>query len=302
VVPPKSTEPIAEAHVPHAASLNCRGRVLDLRQPRIMGVINVTPDSFSDGGRLLGDGPDLHRITDIARSMLADGAALLDVGGESTRPGAVDVTVDEELRRIIPVVERLVELGAVVSVDTSKSEVAERALAAGAHLINDVTGGRDAAMLDMVATDGAAFCVMHMQGTPRTMQTAPSYRDVVAEVGEYLVERVKACRRAGIAGDRLVIDPGFGFGKTLEHNLALLRNLSRLRIDGVAMLVGMSRKSMIGAVTGRPVESRAVGSAAAALLAVQRGADIVRVHDVAATADALRMLAAIEGAASQEQE
>jgi dihydropteroate synthase len=302
VVPPKSTEPIAGRQAPRAAALNCRGRVVDLRQPCIMGVINVTPDSFSDGGRLLGDGPELGRITDVALAMLADGAAMLDVGGESTRPGAADVTVEEELRRIIPVVERLVALDAVVSVDTSKSEVAARALAAGAHLINDVTGGRDGAMLDTVAAVGAAYCVMHMQGTPRTMQAAPSYRDVVAEVGDYLMERVTACRRAGIATDRLVIDPGFGFGKTLEHNLALLRHLSRLRIDGVAMLVGMSRKSMVGAVTGRPVESRAVGSAAAALLAVQRGADIVRAHDVGATADALRMLAAVEGAVTGEYE
>lgn len=274
--------------------LRCADRALDLSQPRIMGVINVTPDSFSDGGRLLRAAPDLPRILDTARAMLADGAALLDVGGESTRPGAAEVGAEEELRRVLPVVERLLELDAVISVDTSKAAVARRVLDAGVHMINDVTGGRDPALLDVVAGTSAALCVMHMQGTPRTMQSAPAYRDVVAEVGEHLAERVVVCRRAGIALDRLVVDPGFGFGKTLEHNLALLRNLSRLRVDGVAMLVGMSRKSMIGAVTGRGIDSRSAGSAAAALLAVQRGADIVRVHDVAETADALRMLAAVE--------
>jgi len=273
--------------------LHCGSRRLDLSRPRIMGVINVTPDSFSDGGRLHHGTPDLPRILELAESMIADGAAILDVGGESTRPGALAVSDDEQCRRVIPVVERLVELDTIVSVDTSNPAVAARALAAGAHLINDVTGGRSPAMLEVVAGSGAALCLMHMQGEPRTMQMAPAYRDVVAEVRQFLAARVNDCRAAGIADARLLLDPGFGFGKTLEHNLALLRDLGALRIDGLPILVGLSRKAMIGAITGRSVERRAVGSAVAALLAAQRGANVVRVHDVAETADALNLLAAV---------
>jgi dihydropteroate synthase len=274
--------------------LRCGPRRLDLDRPRIMGVINVTPDSFSDGGRLMAAAPDLALILDTALAMLDDGAAVLDIGGESTRPGAAAVDEREELRRVLPVVERLATLDAVISVDTSKPEVARLALQAGAHLINDVTGGADARLRRVVADSDAALCVMHMQGTPRDMQRDPVYGDVVAEVGAYLAGQVALCCADGIERERLLIDPGFGFGKTLAHNLALLRGLAALRIDGVGLLVGLSRKRMIGDLTGRPVERRAAGSAAAALLAAQRGADIVRVHDVAEAADALRMLSALE--------
>jgi dihydropteroate synthase len=273
--------------------LHCGSRRLDLSRPRIMGVINVTPDSFSDGGRLHHGGPDLPRILDLAESMIAEGAAILDVGGESTRPGSDPVSDDEECRRVIPVVERLVQLDTIVSVDTSKAAVAARALASGAHLINDVTGGRSPGMLDVMAESEAGLCLMHMRGQPRTMQLAPVYRDVVAEVKAFLAARVGACRAAGISDRRLLLDPGFGFGKTLEHNLTLLRDLATLRVDGLPILVGLSRKAMIGTITGRSVAQRAVGSAAAALLAVQQGASVVRAHDVAETADALKLLAAV---------
>jgi dihydropteroate synthase len=236
--------------------------------------------------------------------MVAEGAAFLDVGGESTRPGAAPVSEEEELRRVLPVIEALAALDAVISVDTSKPAVARRAVAAGAQMVNDVTGARDPDMRALVAETGAALCLMHMQGTPRSMQRSPVYDDVVAEVGRFLVQRVDACRRAGIESGRLLIDPGFGFGKTLAHNIELLRHLRDLRVDGVAMLVGLSRKRMIGDLTGRPVDQRAVGSAAAALLAVQHGADVVRVHDVAPTADALRVLAAVRerGAGTSDDE
>jgi dihydropteroate synthase len=258
-----------------------------------MGVINVTPDSFSDGGRLLGATPDLPRIVDLACGMLAEGAALLDVGGESTRPGAAEVPESEELRRVMPVLESLLELDGIVSLDTRKPGVAARALALGVHLVNDVGGGRHPDMIRVLAGSDAGFCLMHMQGEPRTMQEAPRYRDVVAEVRAFLAERVAACRAAGIDDGRLLLDPGFGFGKTLAHNLTLLRELDRVRVDGLPLLVGLSRKRMIGTITGRSVERRAVGSAVAALLAVERGADLVRVHDVAETADALTMLRAV---------
>lgn len=275
--------------------LELGGRRLDLSRTRIMGVINVTPDSFSDGGRFgRGGSVDLPAITDAARTMLEEGAALLDVGGESTRPGAAPVSAEEELRRVMPVLECLLELGALVSLDTSKAAVAGPALAAGVHLINDVTGARDPAMRELIANSRAALCIMHMQGEPRTMQDRPVYADVAGEVRGFLAARVAACRQAGIGQHRLVLDPGFGFGKTLAHNLTLLERLAELRVDGLPILAGLSRKRMIGDVTGREVGRRAAGSAAAALLAAQRGADLVRVHDVAETADALAMLAALE--------
>jgi dihydropteroate synthase len=280
--------------------LRCGARWLNLAEPRIMGVINVTPDSFSDGGRLLSGGPDLPRILDLAEAMIAEGAAILDVGGESTRPGAEAVGDDEECRRVLPVVERLLELDIIVSVDTSKPGVAARALALGVQLINDVTGGRDPAMLELLAGSDAGLCLMHMQGEPRSMQVAPSYHDVVAEVRDFLAARVAECRSAGIADERLLLDPGFGFGKTLSHNLTLLRHLGSLRIDALPILVGLSRKAMIGALTGRPLERRAVGSAVAAMLAAQRGADVVRVHDVAETADALKLLAAVNAGSADQ--
>ena len=258
-----------------------------------MGVLNITPDSFSDGGRLLGTAPDLPRILEHARAMLADGAAILDVGGESTRPGAAPVAESEELRRVVPVLERLLELDTIVSLDTRKPAVAARAVAMGVHMVNDIAGGRAPGMLEVLAECDAALCLMHMQGEPRTMQAAPRYHDVVAEVQGFLAGQVAACRGAGIGDQRLLVDPGFGFGKTLEHNLTLLRELAALRVDDLPLLVGLSRKGMIGAVTGRELGRRSAGSVAGALLAVQRGANVVRVHDVAETADALRMLAAV---------
>ncbi|MAT84369.1 MAG: dihydropteroate synthase [Gammaproteobacteria bacterium] len=260
-----------------------------------MGVINVTPDSFSDGGRFVARDAavDLGRVAESAQAMLEAGAAVLDVGGESTRPGAAAVSEAEETRRVMPVLERLLDLDAVISLDTSKPELAARALASGVHLVNDVGGGRDPRMLEVLAASTGAYCVMHMQGEPRTMQQDPQYRDVVTEVRDFLAARVADCERAGISRERLLIDPGFGFGKTLAHNLALLRALPALRVAGTALLVGLSRKRMIGAITGREVGQRAAGSAAAALLAAERGADVVRVHDVAETADALQVLASI---------
>jgi dihydropteroate synthase len=276
--------------------LQCGRRSLVLDQPRIMGVLNVTPDSFSDAGRLWRSGPDLPRIRAAAEAMLDAGATITDVGGESTRPGARPVAADEECRRVIPVIEMLAELDTIISVDTRKPEVARLAAAAGAHLVNDVSGLRDPGMRAVVAATGLAACIMHMQGEPQTMQDAPVYADVVADVRAFFQAQVAACAAAGIARDRLVLDPGFGFGKTLEHNLALLRNLEALRVDDLPLLAGLSRKRMIGAITGRDLPARAVGSAVAALLAVQQGASIVRVHDVTETADALALLAALDGA------
>jgi dihydropteroate synthase len=274
--------------------LDCGGRALALRAPCVMGVLNVTPDSFSDGGKLWRGGPDLPRVRDMALQMIAAGAALLDVGGESTRPGAEPVDEADECRRVIPVIEALADLDIILSVDTRKPGVARRAAAAGARLLNDVSGFRDPAMIEVLAATGMAGCIMHMQGDPRTMQQAPEYRDVVGEIRAFLGERVAACRAAGIARDRLLLDPGFGFGKTLAHNLTLLRDLEQVRVEELPILVGLSRKRMIGTLTGRDVDQRTAGSVAAALLAVERGADIVRVHDVAETVDALRVLAALE--------
>jgi dihydropteroate synthase len=256
-----------------------------------MGIINVTPDSFSDGGSLFRRGHlDLGAVVALAERMLADGAAVLDVGGESTRPGAHPVGVLEECRRVMPVVERLSHLDTIVSVDTSKAEVATQALAAGCHLLNDVCALNGAGMLEAAAGSKAAVCLMHMRADPRSMQDAPEYDDVVEEVRSFLGERVAACRDAGIEDDRLLLDPGFGFGKTFEHNATLLNNLNALRIDGLPMLVGLSRKRMIGALTGRPVDDRVAGGVAAAVLAVLNGAAIVRSHDVAATVDALKVV------------
>jgi dihydropteroate synthase len=263
-----------------------------------MGVINVTPDSFSDGGRFLSDSTspsavDMPRLLDSALAMIAGGAAILDVGGESTRPGAQPVTAAEELSRVMPVIERLRELDTILSLDTRKPEVAVRGIEAGVDLINDVGGARDPELVAVVAASDVGFCLMHMQGDPEGMQDAPSYGDVVREVGGFLAERVSVCRRAGIGDDRLLLDPGFGFGKTLAHNLELLRHLEALRVDDLALLAGLSRKRMIGAMTGRALAERTSGSVAAALLAVQAGADVVRVHDVEETADALAVLAAV---------
>ena len=264
-----------------------------------MGILNVTPDSFSDGGRFsagldsAGCRIDIGRVRAAALEMLDAGVDLLDVGGESTRPGASPVSAAEELRRIMPVVETLLDLDTIVSVDTRNASVANAALEAGVHLINDVTGLADAAMREVLAGSNAGVCLMHMRGTPHTMQLDPHYDDVVETVRSFLVERVAMSRSAGIETQRLCIDPGFGFGKNLAHNLNLLRNLDAIRVDDLPILVGLSRKRMIGDLTGRGPGQRLIGSVAGALLAVQRGADIVRVHDVAATVDALKMLAAV---------
>ena len=270
--------------------LRCGGRTLLLERPLVMGVVNLTPDSFSDGGRYLEPAQALER----ALTLEAEGAAILDLGGESTRPGAAPVTAQEEIRRVLPVLEPLrARTRAILSIDTSKPEVMRAAAAAGADLINDVYALRAPGALEAAAASGCAVCLMHMQGEPRTMQHAPQYEDVVLEVRAFLAERVRACRAAGIADERIVLDPGFGFGKTIEHNLTLLRRLEALRVEGLPLLAGLSRKSMIGTLTGKPSQARVHGSVAAALIAAQHGAQILRVHDVAATVDALKVLTAV---------
>ncbi len=254
-----------------------------------MGIVNVTPDSFSDGGRFFSS----SAAVDHARQLIEEGADVLDVGGESTRPGAQPIGIQEELERVLPVIEAL--RGVPVSIDTWKPEVMRAALAAGACLVNDVNALLAEGALDAVAQSDAAVCLMHKQGDPQTMQQRPEYGDVVAEVGVFLRGRIHAAEAAGITRERIAIDPGFGFGKTLEHNLALLRGLDRLCELGVPVLAGLSRKSMLGAITGREVGDRTAASVAAAMLAVQRGASIVRVHDVGATVDALKVWGAVQG-------
>ena len=264
-----------------------------------MGIINLTPDSFSDGGRYLQRRRrgaaviDLGAVLAGAEAMLEAGARVLDVGGESTRPGARSVACAEELQRVMPVVERLVHLDTIVSVDTCKAEVAQAALSAGAGLINDVTALRDPGMLPILAASDAGVCLMHMRGQPRTMQEAPVYEDVVAEVAAFLAQRSHQTLAAGIAADRILIDPGIGFGKTLEHNLALLGSLGKLRALGFPVLVGISRKRSLGALTGRAVQDRLAAGLGAAVAAVANGASVVRTHDVAATVDALTVAQAI---------
>ena len=280
-----------------ASLLQLSNRVLNLAHPHVMGILNITPDSFSDGGELHGEQLDvtLQRVQQRAAAMLEEGVSLLDVGGESTRPGAAEVSVDEELRRVVPVIEALTQGGATVSVDTRRAQVASQALAAGAHLINDVSAGADPQMLEVVAGSDAAYCLMHMQGTPQTMQKAPAYDEVVDDIYRYLAERVNACVAAGVPESRLLVDPGFGFGKTLSHNLALLQNLSRFRSLGCGVLAGISRKSMLGQITGREVHEREAASLAAAVIALERGAHILRVHDTGATMDAVRVWCAERG-------
>ena len=271
-------------------SLDCAGRLLKLDVPRVMGIVNVTPDSFSDGGA--------HDSTDAAVAhglrLAAEGADLLDVGGESTRPGAGEVPVEEELRRVIPVIERLAaETSLPISVDTSKPEVMRAAVAAGAGLINDVFALRREGALDAAAAAGVPVVLMHMQGEPRTMQDAPDYDDLVGDVHRFLAERIFACEMAGIPKKSIVLDPGYGFGKTGAHNLLLLRQQSRLLDLGLPLLAGLSRKRSLGEITGREVGDRVHASVAAAVMAAEYGARILRVHDVAATVDALKVWAAI---------
>jgi len=263
---------------------------LPLERPLIMGIVNVTPDSFSDGGKFL----DAGRALDHARRLIEEGADILDIGGESSRPGAEPVDATEEMRRVLPVLEKLVDLPVPVSVDTCKPEVMRRAIAAGASMINDIFALRAQGALEALAASKAAVCLMHMQGEPRTMQQAPHYRDVVGEVETFLAERTVAAMAAGIGHDRIVLDPGFGFGKTPQHNLELIRALPRLREAGFALLAGLSRKALFGKIVGRDAAERVYASAAGAMLAAQRGASIIRVHDVAATRDCLLVLRAID--------
>lgn len=269
--------------------LKCGRFTLSLERPLIMGVVNVTPDSFSDGGLFA----DSAQATAHARRLIDEGADILDIGGESTRPGSAPVPVAEERRRVLPVLESLSDCGVPVAVDTRKPQLMREALAAGASMINDTNALGAAGALEAVAASDAAVCLMHMRGDPRTMQDAPAYDDVVREVRDFLRGRVAAAENAGIAPARIVVDPGFGFGKTLEHNLALLRGLSVFAGLGGALLAGLSRKSMLGRLTGRDVGDRLHASVAAALAAVQNGAHIVRVHDVAATRDALAVWNAV---------
>lgn len=273
--------------------INCAGTALDLSVPRVMGILNVTADSFSDGGSFLTRQAALRR----AREMVAEGAAIVDVGGESTRPGASPVAVQEELDRVVPVIEAIrAELPTVVSVDTSKPEVMRAAVAAGAGLINDVRALREEGALQAAVELGMPVCLMHMQGEPRTMQVAPHYQDVVAEVKAFLADRLAQCRQAGIGEGRLLIDPGFGFGKTVAHNLSLMKRLTEFMDLGVPVLVGASRKSLIGAVLEVPVDKRVYGSIALAALAVAHGAAVIRAHEVAATVHAVKMAAAVRAA------
>jgi dihydropteroate synthase len=262
---------------------------LALARPLIMGVVNVTPDSFSDGGRFL----DAAQALDHARALISEGADLLDIGGESSRPGAEPVPLEEERRRVLPLLERLVGLGVPVSVDTCKPALMRETIAAGAAMINDIHGLRDAGALEAVAESDAAVCIMHMQGEPRRMQLAPTYRDVVAEVRDFLEARADAAMRAGIDRSRIVIDPGFGFGKDAGHNLELLRCLSKVAGSGYPVLAGLSRKSLLGRITGKPVSERSYASVAAALIAAQNGAAILRVHEVGATRDAMQVYQAV---------
>ena len=269
------------------------GLGLDVTTPRVMGILNVTADSFSDGGAFLTRQAALRR----AREMVAEGAAIIDVGGESTRPGATAVDEQQELDRVVPVIEAIrAELPVVISVDTSKPAVMRAAVAAGARLINDVRALRVDGALAAAVELAVPVCLMHMQGEPRTMQVAPHYGDVVSEVLSFLHERLAACERAGIGRDRLLIDPGFGFGKTLAHNLSLMKHLQRFVALGVPVLVGASRKSLIGAVLEVPVEQRVYGSIALAALAVAEGAAVIRAHEVAATVHAVKMAAAVRAA------
>ena len=283
------------------STLQLGGRQLPLSAPVVMGVLNVTPDSFSDGsrlGKLNSSGRftvDVEKALQRAAGMLAEGARIIDVGGESTRPGATQVSTQEELDRVIPVVESLVaNLDVAISVDTSNPNVMREACVAGAGMINDIRSLNTEGALQVAAQFPVAVCLMHMQGQPATMQKQIHYDDVVREVTDYLRGRVDEAVKAGIARSRLVVDPGFGFGKTAEHNYRLLQQLDQFQQLGLPVLVGLSRKSMIGQATGRPVEQRLHGSVAAAMIALERGARIIRTHDVAATLDAIGVHCAIQ--------
>jgi dihydropteroate synthase len=263
--------------------LLCGRYELDLARPHVMGILNVTPDSFSDGGAYLAVDAALAQ----ARALIAQGADLLDLGAESTRPGAEPVSAEVQAARLLPVVEGLRDTGVPLSIDTSEPAVMQATLDAGADMINDIQALRLPGAIDAVMRSRCALCVMHMQGEPRTMQASPHYDDVVGEVGAFLAQRARQLQAAGVDARRIVLDPGFGFGKTVDQNYTLLRGMRALQAAGYPLLAGVSRKSMIGAVTGKPVKDRLAGSIAAALAAVAHGASLVRVHDVAATVDAL---------------
>ena len=283
---PASTDPIAKL------ILDCAGKRLDLERPQVMGILNLTPDSFSDGGRFLARDTALAH----AERMVADGAAIIDIGGESTRPGAKPVTEEQELERVVPVIEALAsEIPVPISIATLKPAVMREAVDAGAGLINDVMALQAPGAVETAAELTVPICLMHMLGEPRTMQQKPHYDDVVASVCGFLADRVAVCEKAGIKRERLLLDPGFGFGKTLEHNLSLLRHLSSLGSLGLPLLVGISRKSMIGSILGDvSVDDRLIGSVAMAMVAVNQGAAIIRAHDVRETVDALKIVAAVE--------
>ena len=270
--------------------IDCAGRLLDLSYPRIMGVLNVTPDSFSDGGDFIAPGKAIAR----AREMVEEGAAIIDVGGESTRPGAPPVSLEDELQRVIPVIEALhAAVSVPISIDTRKPEVMQAAVAAGAGLINDVNALQEPGAVEMAASLEVPVCLMHMQGNPETMQDTPTYNDVVDEVTAFLQARADVCMQYGISKERILLDPGFGFGKTTTHNLLLLQQLQRLVESGFPVLVGLSRKSLIGKVLGLPVDKRLYPGVALAVLAVWKGAALVRCHDVQATREAIEMCQAV---------
>lgn len=263
---------------------------LDLSRPQVMGILNVTPDSFSDGGKYSALGAAITH----AQQLIAEGADILDIGGESTRPGAEPVSLQEELNRVIPVIEALSPITPIpLSIDTYKPEVMRAAIHAGAHIVNDVRALQEQGALEVVANSDAGVCLMHMQGTPQTMQLNPTYQDVVAEVAQFLQDRANACLAQDISAERILLDPGFGFGKTKEHNVALIQHLDQLTDLGYPLLVGLSRKSVLGKIAGGDEQQRLHAGLAASVISVMKGAKIVRVHDVKATVDALKVVAAV---------
>lgn len=273
--------------------LQLAGQILDLYMPKVMGILNVTPDSFSDGGHYM----EMDAALKHAEQMVTAGAAIIDVGGESTRPGAQPVSIQEELDRVIPIIEKLSALGVLVSADTSKSEVMKEAAKAGAVMINDVYALRNPGGLRTAAELNIPVCLMHMQGEPKTMQHAPSYQNVVSDVRDFLLERVAMCSEAGISREQILLDPGFGFGKTLKHNFLLLKHLEVFTAMGFPIVVGLSRKSMIAQITGENistiVQQRLPGSLSAAVIAAIKGAGIIRTHDVKETVEALKVFDAV---------
>ena len=275
-------------------SLRCGAKSVILDQPKIMGIINVTPDSFFDGGKYYSHSTlSLERIELDAQAMIESGATFLDIGGSSSRPGAAFISAPEEIERVLPVVKCLAKLPVTLSVDTFHAKTAKAVLEAGADVINDISGGRDPRMFKLIADSDCAYVIMHMQGNPENMQTNPAYSNVVAEVREYLEKKVENLEQIGVCRNRLVVDPGFGFGKTFEHNIRLFKTLESFGSMGIPLLVGLSRKSFLGDIVERDVNERLQASVTAAVLAAKRGANILRVHDVAQTFDGLMTLRAL---------